>query len=48
MISLGLSFMLGSVFQEAMNPLLKNNMVDVLEWSFDTSWGLHPYKGIVL
>lgn len=31
--------MLGSVFQEVMNPLLKNNMVDVLEWSFDTSWG---------
>jgi len=37
-IRVGLSLMLEDDFREAAEPLLNNNCVDVLEWSFDTCW----------
>jgi uncharacterized protein len=36
----GLSLMMSNDFLEAAQPLFANGDVDVLEWSFDTGWGM--------
>lgn len=39
-IECGVSLMLGEAFQATFQPLIEDGVVDVVEWSFDTGWGL--------
>ena len=45
---LGLSLMLSNDFLKCTYPLFENGEVEILEWSFDTKWGLEEFPAWAL